>query len=197
MNHSYQDLTLLWAKGNALEKTWNAFVQTRHYRGHRITVGRSVKYLVRQRDNYVAAISFASAAWGIEQRNLVLQHIGIPPWEIRDLVINNSRFLILAKKGVLNLASRILRLATSRVADDWYRYYSIRPRIVETFVEPSRFEGTCYKAANWIAVGQTRGFKKSGDAHSNSQQPKLMFLYGLNAATRRRLFEFAAHPIRC
>jgi hypothetical protein len=85
------------------------------------------------------------------------------------------------------MASRILALATSRIATDWFNYYSIRPRIIETFVEPSRFEGTCYKAANWLMIGATRGFKKVGAMHVNSQLPKLIFVYGLNSATRCRL----------
>jgi hypothetical protein len=155
-------------------------------------VGRCIKYIVKRGDDIVAAISFSSAAWGLEQRNLLLSELGIPPWDIRDLVINNSRYLLLSEKGCVNLASRILALATSRVAIDWYNYYSIRPRIAETFVEPSRFEGTCYKAANWVMVGHTRGFKKVGSVHSNSQAPKLIFLYGLTSATRSRLRQLAA-----
>lgn len=185
-DYSHADLTLIWAKGNKAEITWNDLVQKHHYLGHRVVVGRCIKYLVKQRNEIVAAICFSSAAWNLKQRNVLLSELGIPPWEIRDLVINNSRFLLLVK-GCANMASRILALATSRIATDWFNYYSIRPRIIETFVEPRRFEGTCYKAANWLMIGTTRGFKKVGATHLNSQPPKLIFVYGLNPATRCRL----------
>ena len=186
-DHVHDDLTLAWAKGNKLESTWNQLVQNHHYLGHKVIVGRCIKYLVKKDEQVVAAISFSSAAWNLEDRDIVLAEIGVPPWDMRDLVINNSRYLLLCKKGTPNMASRILAFATSRIADDWHRYYAVRPQVVETFVEPSRFEGTCYKAANWVFVGRTRGFRKTGSSHRNSQLPKLVFLYGLSSGVRNRL----------
>ena len=187
-DHIQGDLMLVWAKGNQFELVWNRLVNECHYLGHRVIVGRCIKYLVKQDDKIIAAISFSSPAWGLENRNKILSELGIPPWELRDLVINNSRYLLLSQKGTANLASRILAFATSRIADDWQKYYGVRPYVVETFVEPTRFEGTCYKAANWILVGGTRGFRKKGNAHVNSQLPKLLFLYGLNSRVRSQLF---------
>ena len=191
VDYAQGDLVLAWAKGNNLESTWNRLIRDHHYLGHKVVVGRCIKYLVKRGEEIVAAISFSSAAWHLEERSLLLSELGIPPWDTRDLVINNSRYLLLSEKGSVNLASRILALATSRIASDWYSYYSIRPRIAETFVEPTRFEGTCYKAANWVMVGRTMGYKKAGSMHSNSQQPKLIFLYGLTPTTRCRLNELA------
>jgi hypothetical protein len=187
-DHIQGDLVLVWAKGNQFELTWNRLVSKYHYLGHKVIVGRCIKYLVKQGDKIIAAISFSSPAWGLEKRNKILSELGLPPWELRDLVINNSRYLLLSRKGTANLASRILAFATSRIAEDWQKYYGVRPHVVETFVEPTRFEGTCYKAANWILVGRTRGFRKKGNAHVNSQLPKLLFLYGLNSRVRRQLF---------
>lgn len=181
------DLTLIWAKGNAAEVTWNALVKAHHYLGHRIVVGRCIKYLVKRGDEIVAAICFSSASWQLAERDALLAEVGIPPWELRSLVINNSRYLILPKDNVQNLASRILALATSRIAADWEGYYSVKPYVAETFVDPSRFYGTCYKAANWIEIGATRGFRKSGSNHSNNQVAKTIFLYGLSRKVRLRL----------
>ena len=112
--------------------------------------------------------------------------------QIPDYVINNNRFLILPHVRVPNLASRILAAATSRVASDWGSYYALTPAVAETFVEPPRFNGTCYRAANWVQVGTSRGYLKRGRRHENSQEPKLIFLYGLQRRYRRGLAKY--HP---
>ena len=102
----------------------------------------------------------------------------------QDYSVNNSRFLILPTLQVKYFASHILSLATNKIVNDWNSYYSITPLIAETFVQPSRFEGTCYKAANWLEVGITKGYAKKGQTYRNSQEPKKIFLYGLNKRTR-------------
>lgn len=194
-NYTRGDFELIWAKGNAAESTWNGLVRKHHYLGHKIVVGRCIKYLVTLNQEVVAAISFSSPAWELEQRNLILAEIGIPPWETRDAVINNSRYVILCEKGVTNLASNILALASSRVASDWEAFYAIRPLVIETFVEPSRFYGTCYKAANWVHVGMTKGYRKVGNTHTNSQEPKSIYMYGLDHRMRRLLTAYRAHTM--
>jgi hypothetical protein len=95
--------------------------------------------------------------------------------------------LILDENSEPNLASRILSAATRQVAYDWNEFYSVKPKFVETFVQPSRFKGTCYRAANWHDLGYTKGFAKKGRGHVNSQEPKQIFIYGLTAETRRKL----------
>src|SRR5262249_14799683 len=154
---------------------------------HRIVVGRCLKYLVRGDNRIVGAISFSSPAWKMIPRDIVLDRIGIRGSRIRDVVINNNRFLILPHARIPHLASRILSLAARRVVDDWSWFYSIKPLLAETFVEPTRFEGTCYRAANWVSIGTTSGYAKTGPSHHNGQQPKLIFLYGLNRTYRRLL----------
>lgn len=110
VDHAQGDLKLVWAKGNKAEQTWNDLVQRHHYLGHKVIVGRCIKYLVKRSGEIVAAISFSSAAWNMEERTLILSELGIPPWDTRDLVINNSRFLLLSQKGSVNIASRILAM---------------------------------------------------------------------------------------
>lgn len=175
------------AKGNTAEKVWNTLINTHHYLGHRVQVGRCLKYLIRGDGQLIGAISFSSPAWKVAIRDKVLSEIGITGRDIRDVVINNSRFCILPHIRVPHLASRVLALSTRQIVSDWTTYYSIKPLIAETFVETARFEGTCYRAANWNHIGITNGFAKLGASHHNSQQAKMIFVYGLTRSYRRRL----------
>lgn len=182
-----QEIELEFAKGNAAECLWNALIEKYHYLGHRVQVGRCLKYLIRGDGKLIGAISFSSPAWKLGVRDELLKQIGLGSPRSRDIVINNSRFCILPKVRVPHLASRILAQAARQVAADWFQFYSIKPLIAETFVEPNRFEGTCYRAANWNEIGLTTGYAKLGSTHHNSQEPKMIFLYGLTRAYRRRL----------
>jgi hypothetical protein len=175
------------AKGNSAERLWNALVEKHHYLGHRVVVGRCLKYLIRGDGKLIGAISFSSPAWKLAVRDQLMQRLGLTGPGGRDLVINNSRFCILPQVRVPHLASRILACATRRIALDWFQYYSIQPFLAETFVEPKRFQGTCYRAANWNEIGMTNGYAKLGASHHNSQNPKIIFVYGLTRAYRRKL----------
>lgn len=185
-----KDITFDFAKGNQAEREWNELVATHHYLGHKIVVGRCIKYVVKHRGETAGAISFSSSAWKLEPRDLLLGALGFSMEKIRDCVLSNTRFLIIEDKSEPNLASRVLSAVTRQVAHDWERFYSVKPEVVETFVLPSRFKGTCYKAANWKEIGYTRGFAKSGPGHVNSQEPKQIFLYGLTSNMRRRLTSY-------
>lgn len=179
-------IALEFAKGDQKELIWNSIVQQYHYLGHRVVVGRCLKYLIKADNILVGGICFSSSVWHLESRNKLLSKI-IDPKDIRDLVINNSRFLILPNVKIPNLASTILSLATKRIVVDWENYYAITPQFAETFVEPSKFLGTCYKASNWIEVGVTKGYAKQGASFHNSQKPKQIFLYGLTKVSRKKL----------
>lgn len=181
-------ITLRLAKGNADETTWNVLVQRYHYLGHKVIVGKCLKFLVLSGETIISAISFSEAAWAVADRDRSLQSLGIAKHE----VANNSRFLILPHVKVKNLASTILALSTKRVLADWHNYYSIRLKALETFVDSSRFQGTCYLAANWLHVGTTQGYRKSGANHFNSQTPKFVFLYPVDPKARTKLRETSA-----
>jgi hypothetical protein len=174
-------------KGGNKEGIWNELVKRFHYLGYTTSVGRYIKFLVWCESRLIAALSFSSPAWRLKQREEWLAKIGVSQSDIDHLVINNGRFLILPHVQVPNLASKILSITTKRVVADWYSYYNIRPAVVETFVQDSRFDGTCYRAANWIEIGNTKGYAKRGAAHRNSQEQKSIFLYGLNRSIRRKL----------
>lgn len=185
INSFPQSIELEFAKGNLSEKVWNALVSQFHYLGHDVLVGRSIKYLIKTDGRLLGAIAFSSPAWRVDPRDKVLNSIGIT--DVREHTINNSRFLILPYVQVPNLASHILALATKQIVTDWNSYYSVKPLVAETFVQPSLYFGTCYKAANWVEVGTTKGYAKKGQIYHNSQEPKRIFLYGLDKQTRRQL----------
>jgi hypothetical protein len=185
-----------FAKGNKSEALWNQVVEKYHYLGHKVAVGNCIKYLIWSEHQLLGAISFSSASWHLRPRNEILHKLGYSPEEYRNIVINNTRFLILPNIAVKHLASKLLSMATRQVVEDWTWYYSIKPQFVETFVEPSLFNGTCYKAANWIEIGVTKGYAKSGSSYRNSQEPKTIYIFGLNKRTRRslRLLIKSANP---
>lgn len=180
-------LNLEFAKGNEAERIWNYLVARHHYLGYKVAVGRCIKYLVHSGEYVLGAIAFSSPVWRLARRDTVLSECGLATADIHERVINNTRFVLLPSARVEHLASRVLSVATQQVALDWAWYYAVRPLVVETFVQPSRFDGTCYKAANWLHIGETRGFAKVGPTHHNSQEPKAIFLYGLTRNMRNRL----------
>ena len=186
------EINFEFAKGNQAEEVWNEFVDEFHYLRHNVVVGRCLKYLVRgDGKRVVGAISFSSPSWRLKERDQLLGKLDFSREEIHQYVINNNRFLILPFVEVSNLASRVLSMATDKVVEDWTQYYAMRPKVAETFVQPSRYEGTCYEAANWMNVGTTKGYAKKGRAHHNSQEPKRIYLYGLSRKTRRELARVA------
>ena len=167
---------------------WNEYVERYHYLGYGVPLGPHVKYFVVLEGEPIACLCFAGAAWRVEARD---RWIG---WDSerreRNLryVVNNTRFLVFPWIEVPNLASRLLALAARRVADDWVRLYAYRPLLLETFVDSKRHAGTCYRAANWLLVGHTKGRGKL-DRHFKANQPKkAVLVYPLvkNASSRLR-----------
>jgi hypothetical protein len=139
-------------------KAWFALLDRYHYLGSGPLCGAQIRYVVKS-DIYghLGALAFSSAAWALADRD---KYIGWSEAARRanlHRLVGNSRFLILPTVQVANLASHVLALTLARLADDWHQRYKLRPVMVETFVDPSRFKGTCYQAANWIEVGHTAG----------------------------------------
>lgn len=176
------------AKGRKQEAFWNSIVDHYHYLGQRVTVGKSLKYLIYANDTLIGCIGFSSPAKKLSLREAVVEKaLNMSLDQTLSYCINNSRFLIFPFVKVKNLASKILSASSEQIVKDWESYYSIKPVLIETFVQISKFEGTCYKAANWVEVGTTRGYSKKGTNYVTNNEPKKIFLYGLNSLTRKRL----------
>jgi len=168
---------------------WDYLVHHHHYLGLPKLVGEHLKHLVHINGQVVACLSWASAAWKVKARD---QFIGWDePTKRKNLhlIANNTRFLILPWVNVKYLASKALSLSIRRLRADWEKTYAHPVYLAETFVDISRFEGTCYRAANWLCVGQTKGSAKKGNAYRYHGQPKAIYLYPLHRHFRRYLLD--------
>jgi hypothetical protein len=168
---------------------WDYLVHHYHYLGLPKLVGEHLRYLVTINGQVVACLSWASAAWKVKARD---QFIGWDEATKRShlhLIANNTRFLIPEWIKVKYLASRTLALTLKRLSADWERIYGHPVYLAETFVDTGRFEGTCYRAANWSFVGHTKGSAKKGNAYRYHGQPKAIYLYPLHPQFRRYLLD--------
>ncbi len=168
------------------EQLYNGLMGAYHYLGYGQGTGEQLKYVISWATRPLGAIGFAAAAWRVACRD---QFIGWDDDTRRKnlhLVANNHRFLILPWVNITNLASWILARVTRRLRQDWLARYAHDIVLVETFVEKNRFHGTCYRAANWICVGETVG-RGRNDRFSTTMLPiKQVYLYPLGQNFRER-----------
>jgi len=152
-----------------------------HYLGFDMTVGENMKYMVYSRDGILlSCLLFGSAAWSCAPRDKFIGWHASARKAHLPFVTNNTRFLILPWVKVPHLASHILGLICRRISSDWQEKYGHTVYLLETFVERERFKGTCYKAANWIHVGETTG-RSRNDRYNNLRVPiKDIYLYPLH-----------------
>lgn len=181
----------------AQEALFASLLHRYHYLGYRGSVGENLKYLVLDNsDRPLACLLFGSAAWKTAPRD---EFIGWDPkTRQRNLsfLTNNMRFLILPWVRVAQLASHILGQVAKRICDDWISKYGHPVHLLETFVQRDRFRGTCYKAANWIYVGDTQG-RTRNDRESTLRVPtKAVYVYPLAKNMRHVLCSGAGLPGR-
>jgi hypothetical protein len=159
---------------------WNEYIERYHYLGYTPLPGAQLRYFVMLDQKIIALLGFGAAAWQAAPRDHYIGWTHSLRKRHLPLVVNNARFLILPWVQVKNLASKILSLAAKQVPEDWQKQYEIKPVLMETFVETGRFAGTCYKAANWVHVGETKGRGKLGPSGKQSVPIKDLWLYPLD-----------------
>ena len=164
-------------------------LEEEHYLHNATAVGRVLRYVAEYRGQWVAILTFCSAALHLKPRDRFLHWSARQVRERRHLIAQNSRFLVLPATGKWpNLASRILKLVCARLSEDWQRQFGCPVLLVETFVDPERFAGTCYHAANWQALGATQGFARRGqDYYLDKEHPKELWVYPLGRGALKRL----------
>jgi hypothetical protein len=166
---------------------WRAHMERFHYLGDAALVGESLRYVAHLDGEMVALLSWGAASLRNGPRD---RYVG---WDEASrkaklgLVVNNARFLILPWSRRPHLASRVLGANLRRLSRDWEQVYGHRVVLAETFVDTSRFRGTCYRASNWVCVGETQGWSKSGRAYRFHGQPKSVWLYALRRDFREQL----------
>jgi hypothetical protein len=177
---------------------FESLLHQHHYLGHRSTVGENLQYLIRDgQSRPLACLLFGAAAWQCADRD---HYVG---WDAGHraknlhLLANNTRFLILPEVTVPQLASCVLGQVSRRLSRDWQGKYGHPIYLLETFVERERFTGTCYRAANWVRVGQTKGRTRQDRLDGTRHQVPIkdVYLYPLHRRFRQRLQgQFAPTP---
>ena len=170
---------------------WDALMDNHHYLGFKSLVGRSIRYVAEVHNHWIALLGWASAALKCTVRDAWIGWPQAIQWQRLHLIANNSRFLILPHIHIPNLASKILSLNLKRLSSDWQSVHGHQLLLAETFVDAARFAGTCYQAANWICLGQTRGFGKCAQNYYHHGQPKAVFVRPLH----KRALHWLTQPL--
>lgn len=173
-------LRIIRVNNSPWEETWDYMVREYHYLGYQKMIGPRIKYLVFTEDRPIAALSYNQASLNLSVRE---EYVGWDTGEKKRLLphlVNNNRFLILPWVKVKNLASHLLSVTLTMLKNDWFTLYGLIPYMVETFVDLNRNKGICYRAANWVYLGQTKGYTKVGKAFVYHGNPKGVYIYVLD-----------------
>ena len=185
-----QPLVVAQVRRTAEESLCNSLIQQHHYLGYTQPVGEHLKYLVRSRQGWpMACLAWSSAPRHLGGRD---RFIGWSPAVRRQnihLIAYNLRFLILPWVQVPHLASHILGRMARHVPRDWHTLYGHSVYFLETFIDPTRFRGTCYRAANWQFLGLTTGRGKDAPTKRPNRSIKQILGYGLGPDFRRHLLK--------
>ena len=175
-------LELEIVKGKEEVSLWNEYVERYHYLGYKQPIGTNLRYFIVSsfKNQIMGSLMFSSSVWSLADRD---KWIG---WDKEDrikrlnLVVNNNRFLILPWIKVVNLASKVLYLVSQQIQRDWQKEYAYQPVLLETFVDSSKYLGTCYLASNWECIGKTSG-KSFRDSSSKTYDTSIknIFVYPL------------------
>ncbi len=182
-----QPLSFRQVRRSPEEKRFNSLIEQFHYLGYTHPVGEQLKYMVYAKGRPIACLAWSSAprhigardrfiGWSADMRNKRLQ-----------LIACNTRFVIFAWVRVPYLASHILGRMARILKQDWQRVYGHGLYYLETFVDTTRFAGTCYKAANWIRLGVTTGRGKNDQTHRPNRPVKAVWGYPLTSDFRSAL----------
>jgi hypothetical protein len=175
-------------ESQAESRRWREQVERYHYLGCRVPFGAHLRYWVRNRERELACLLWTSPAWKMQARDEWIGWNDEQRQRNLQWIVNNARFLILPWVRVQGLASMILALSARRLPLDWENHYGYRPLLLETLVDAARFRGTCYRAANWIHVGQTAGRGRMDRAHTaHGQAVKDIYVYPLARDVRPQL----------
>lgn len=164
-------------------RLWNEYVERYHILGYKRPFGAHQRYFIcsgNKPKERLGCLLFSASSWALAERD---KWIG---WTEEDrsqrlhLIVNNTRFLIFPWVKIKNLASKALSLASKQLPTDWQKRYGFEPVLLETFVDPKLYQGTCYKAANWIYLGKTAGRGRMDRYRQYLSSPKLIYMYPLH-----------------
>jgi len=187
----FEPLSLSLVVSDVESRLWRELIERYHYLHCRVPVGANLRYLVRSQrvpDGVLACLLWTSPAWKIAVRDRWIGWDGEQRRRNLQLIVNNARYLILPWVHIRGLASKILSLCARQLPGDWERRYGYRPLLLETLVDSKRFRGTSYRAANWLALGQTQGGGRRDRLHTaQDRTPKEVYVYPLCRNVQPRL----------
>jgi hypothetical protein len=175
---------------------WNDLLDSYHYLGSGPLVGAQIRYLIHSAHyGWLGGLAFSAAAWQLKARDEWIGWDNAARRKNLNRIIGNSRFLILPQVKVANLASYVLALCAKRLPQDWQDRYGIKPVLLETFVEKSRFKGSSYRAANWQYIGTTQGRGRQDKKHQVALALKDIYIYALCKQARDILCQGPPKPV--
>ena len=176
-------------RGTRHEKQYRQLVEQHHYLGYRQIVGEHLKYMAFSGNRPLACLGWGAAAWKVSGRDEYIDWTAEARKQNLPLVADNTRVLILPWVRVPHLASYLLGQQARVIAAEWERVYGHPVVLLETFVDKERFKGTCYRAANWVWVGETKGRGKYDRYNQGGEPVKDVYVYPLRGDFRRFLTE--------
>ena len=180
-------VTFRQVRRTAEEPVFNSLIEHHHYLGYTQPVGEQLKFLVSAGARPIACFAWSLAPRHLGPRDRYLGWSAAARRQNVRFLAYNSRYLILPWVAVPHLASHLLGAMTRRLAAEWARIYGHPVYFVETFIDPARFRGTCYRAANWIVLGRTTGRGKADLTHRPNRPVKEVLGYPLIPDFRARL----------
>lgn len=174
-----EPIRLMVAEQAAERQRWRSYVDQYHRVGYKQVFGSRLQYFIRSGERELGCLQFSASSWSLEERD---KWIG---WQEADrkvrlhLIVNNSRYLIFPWVYIRNLASQALALAARQIQSDWLKYYCYAPVLLETFVDLDQYRGTCYQAANWICLGETKGRGRMDRDNAYALSRKAIYMYPL------------------
>jgi len=182
-----QDIKLCQVKKTKSEKLYNSLINEHHYLKHVYPIGENLKYIAMLKERPVACVGWTSPPWYIGKRDRFIGWSAEVRKKNLHLMAYQTRFLILPWVRVPHLASFLLGLNARIISSDWEKVYNHPVYYLETFVDTERFKGTCYKAANWIYLGDTTGRGKLAPTHKKTKSIKAVMGYPLCGDFREKL----------
>jgi hypothetical protein len=171
------------------EALWNGLLAQYHYLGYQQPVGAHLKYLCVAAGRPIACVAWSSAPRHLAPRDRFIGWSAETRRRHLRFIAYNTRFLILPWVTVPHLASHLLGRMATILPRDWARIYGHPIYYLETFIDPARFRGTCYRAANWVVLGQTTGRGHNAPSHRPTQPVKEVLGYPLTPRFRERLID--------
>jgi hypothetical protein len=185
--HDIQPVTFTQVRRTSDEPLFNGLIEQYHYLGYEQPVGENAKYLVWAQGRPIACLAWSPAPRHLGSRDRFIGWSGEARRHNIRSIAYNTRFLILPWVQVDHLASHILGRMAARISGDWQRMYAHPIYFLETFVDPERFRGTCYRAANWVSLGRTTGRGKQSNSYVPNRSIKEVLGYPLTKQFRELL----------